>query len=120
LRLLVRILLRLLLPVVLGGIVLASQGRLPLAVPGATAGTEGQTVDPGAEADRVALTLRDLAARLKGGAVYDVDQPSSATTPPPPAPGFVSNGARAEERDGPRVLNGGGAGHFQRVPEPVR
>lgn len=115
-RLLARILLRLLLPVVLGGVVLAAQGRLPLG-PGASAGPAQGQVDPQAEADRVALLLRDLAARLRGGTVYDTDAPPPAAIASPPAPGLASPGPRQDRADSPRVLNGGGAGHFQRAPQ---
>jgi hypothetical protein len=115
-------------PLVLGGLVLALQGRLPLtagAPPGGGTTVAPGGVDPQAEADRVAQMLGDLAARLRGGGVYDgaqVPTGGPASVVPAPAPRFTAPGVSAPRQSadpgGPRILNGGGAGSFHRVPAP--
>ena len=114
-RLLLRILLRLALPVLmLGGYAaLRSGGDLgPLAamLPAAGSGEAGQ-VDPQAEADGIALALRGLADRLRNGSGPGAGT-GTASVPPPPSPAFQ----RSPQAGAPRVLNGGGAGNFRRPP----
>lgn len=115
-RLLVRILFRLALPVLmLGGYAaLRSGGDLgPLAamLPAAGSGEVGQ-VDPQAEADGIALVLRGMADRLRNGGGPGGSAGGTASVPPAPTPAFQ----RPPQADAPRVLNGGGAGHFRRPP----
>jgi hypothetical protein len=105
---------RLLMPLVLGALVLAWQGRLPLtaAAPGAAgAPSVPGAVDPQAEADGIALALRGMADRLRGAGA-PAGGAGAAPVPPPPSPAFH----RPPGSDVPRVRNGGGAGHFQRPP----
>jgi hypothetical protein len=129
-RLLTQLVLRLLLTVAFGALVLAMQGRLPLtaAVPGGPSGDAPTgAVDPQAEAGRVARMLRDLAAGLRGGSVYDAGATPVGGGPagvaPASAPRFtavpgVSAPRQSADPEGPRILNGGGAGSFHRVPAP--
>jgi hypothetical protein len=139
-RLLSQLVLRLLLTIAFGALLLVMQGRLPLGTgdPGSGGVTAAPgTVDPQAEADRVARTLADLAARLRGGSVYDAAPtavaggPADAPTASDPrfadprfaAPRFTApprapSGDLADTAGTPRILNGGGAGSFHRVPAP--
>jgi hypothetical protein len=129
-RLLSQLVLRLLLTVAFGALLLVMQGRLPLGAgnPGSGGVTAAPgTVDPQAEADRVARTLADLAARLRGGSVYDAAPTAVAGGPADsltaPAPRFTAapratTDDLADTAGTPRILNGGGAGSFHRVPAP--
>ena len=129
-RLVSRLLLRLLMPLVLGGLVLAWQGRLPLTAGGPDGGAAAApgTVDPQAEADRVARTLGELAARLRDGRVYDAAPspgvPGPAVLPTAPSPRFAAppnaaSGDTDQNAGNPRILNGGGAGSFHRAPQAL-
>jgi hypothetical protein len=132
-RLLSQLVLRLLLTLALGALVLALQGRLPLtaATPGGAGGAAApDTIDPEAEADRVARTLAELAARLRGGSLHDAAPTPApipvaggpADAPTAPAPRFTAPPAPGDAADTtgrPRILNGGGAGSFHRAPQAV-
>lgn len=113
-RLLVRILFRLALPVLmLGGYAVLRPGDSlgPIAAMLPTTGSDGSVqVDPQAEADGIALALRLMAERLRDGA-------GTGATGVSPSPTAAFQ--RPPQADVPRVLNGGGAGHFQRPP-PAR
>jgi hypothetical protein len=117
-RLLARILFRLALPILMLGGYAALRpgddlGPLAAVLPAAGAG-EAVQVDPQAEADGIALALRLMAERLRNGAGPGGGA-GTASVPASPAPTF----RRPPQADAPRVLNGGGAGHF-RQPPPAR
>ncbi len=110
-RLVLRILFRLALPVLmLGGLAAlrsdGDPGALAVLLPAAGSGDAVQ-VDPQLEAEGIALALRLMAERLRTGA-----GPGETGVPPAPPPSV----RRPPPSDAPRVLNGGGAGHFRRPP----